>query len=202
MTMDPENGTKVPGTYLYVLLSQIFISQSFPKMKNVPSKGTRPVLRPFHGTFFILAMRKIRISKTGLRSATIISSLLFFNSVPIISGNLYTYRNVPYFHSDAFLPISSHDKIKRMSFIVTDSPAAMQNTYRIVTENAKNSSPQRACSGNGSILRFSISDFHLCSGGTVVHTLCPGKSIFWVALSCCIPLSSFPCRSNCLTING
>ena len=189
---------------MYVPPSQIFVSQSFPKNEECSFERNAPSSSPFSWNIFHSRDEKNkdlldRSSVSNDLFIVIIFQLIFHYFWEPLQH--YTYGNVPYVHSDAFLSSSSRGKIKRMSFIVTDSPAAMQNTYRIVTENAKNSSPQRACSGNGSILRFSISDFHLCSGGTVVHTLCPRKSIFWVALSCCIPLSSFPCRSNCLTIN-
>ncbi len=46
--------------------------------------------------------------------------------------------------------------------------------------------------------KMSFSTYLTCHNGAMVESHCPSRSMFWFAIQCCVPLSKYPSKSNCL----
>ena len=67
-------------------------------------------------------------------------------------------------------------------------------------QNPPNHGHPRKCHGESKVLTSNggFKSYKSCEDGILVTKKCPRNSIFYFAIQCCVAISDFPCKANCI----
>ena len=109
------------------------------------------------------------------------------------------------------LPCNTHNsKEVKKELTIDEDAKVMDKTISSSNEN-ENQNEDKNGQGQGMTCEHDIKYADLshgfkkylsCQNGQMKQETCPRGSIFYFLIQCCVPISKYPCKSNCIGVPG